>query len=315
MQTPEPRQSTHLNPASQWRLALGRRVGAAYGQNPKVAAVIVGGSTCRGHADRYSDIEIGVFWHEPPTEEDRRAAAEAGVADAGIGGEVHRLYPYEPAEEVWEDALFLGRLAPDQPGTGVLVEIPHYTVEFIERVLDDVLVRHDTSDLKQNLLAVLAPSIPVHGEALIEAWRSRAAVYPRELALAVVKRHAQIEFLWTTEKFLERGNNLLLVYDVLLGISKQLYHVPLALNRIYFSGYKWIDLQISGMKVAPPDFSRRLQQVFSSEPRAATQEIAALVEETYTLIEQEMPEVDIARLRHYFRYKRQLWDEAPTGEP
>src|SRR5438045_7782227 len=122
---------SRMNAASQWRLALARHVGGAYAANPKVAAVIVGGSTCRGHADRYSDIEVGVFWHEAPTEEDRRTAAEAAVVAAGLGGEVHYLYPYDPAEEVWEDTLFLGRLAPDRPGTGVLVEVPHYTVEFM----------------------------------------------------------------------------------------------------------------------------------------------------------------------------------------
>jgi hypothetical protein len=313
--TPEPPGDERMNAASKWRLPLAQKVAAAYAANPKVAAAIVGGSTCRGHADRYSDIEVGVFWHEPPTDDDRRAAAEAAVAAASLGGEVHYLYPYDPAEEVWEDTLFLGRLAPDLPGTGVLVEIPHYTVEFMERVLDDVLVRHDPSNLKQNLLAVLAPAIPVHGEALIEAWRSRTAVYPRELALAVVRKYAQIEFLWTTEKFLERGNNLMLVYDVLVGISKQLIHVLFALNRTYYSGFKWIDLQISSMKIIPPDFIKRLQAVFASEPLAGAEELRTLVEETYSLIEKEMPEIDVARLRWLFRYRRELWDGPPPKLP
>jgi len=56
------------NAASQWRREIGETIGAAYAGNGKVAAVILGGSTARGHADRYSDIELGVFWHTPPAD-------------------------------------------------------------------------------------------------------------------------------------------------------------------------------------------------------------------------------------------------------
>ncbi|HET9221727.1 MAG TPA: hypothetical protein VFO07_04450, partial [Roseiflexaceae bacterium] len=45
------------------------------------------------HADRDSDIELGVFWHQPPTDADRQTAANA------ISGDLVRLYPYDPAEE------------------------------------------------------------------------------------------------------------------------------------------------------------------------------------------------------------------------
>lgn len=293
---------------SRRRRALAQPVAAAYAANPKVAAVIIGGSTSRGHADRYSDIEIGVFWHEPPTEDDRRQCAEASGAD------IHRLYPYDVEHKVWEDALFVGRVAPDQPGTGVLVEIPHYTVEFMEQVLNDLLERHDASDLnKQSMLAALTSAIPLHGAALIERWRSRAADYPRGLALDMVKRHSQIEFLWRSDVYLERGNNLMLLYDSFAQTAKQLLYVLFGLNRIYYPGLKWTYLLVEQMQIAPPDFYRRMQQVFQSEPHAAVEELRALVEETYNLIEQEMPEIDVERLRRLFRYRRQAWDEPPPG--
>src|SRR5438128_720717 len=71
-----------MNDASRWRQALARQIAPAYAADPKVAAVVgdgrlpVGGSSARGHADRHSDIEIGVFWHEPPADAERRAAVE-----------------------------------------------------------------------------------------------------------------------------------------------------------------------------------------------------------------------------------------------
>ena len=301
-----PHQDDPTTHAGNWRLPLARRVAAAYSTNPHVAAAIVGGSVARGHADRFSDIEVGIFWHQPPTDAERLASAEA------TGGDVQRIYPYEPEEEVWEDNIFLGHLAPGQRSTGVLVEVVHNTIEFIERMLDDVLVHYDPSELKQNLMAAFVHAVPVHGDALIEAWRLRAVVYPRELAVAVIKRHVQIESFRTIDMLFERGNNLMLVYDTLVKVSKELLYLLLALNRIYFySSFKWIHLQIHQMQVTPPDFQRRLSHVFQSDPRAAIQDLVLLVEQTYDLIEKAMPEVDVERFRFFFRYRRQPWDQPP----
>src|SRR5262245_56324184 len=122
-----------MNEASQWRLALARQLAPLYAANPHVAAVLVGGSTARGHADRFSDIELGIFWHEPPTDEER------GVVIEQAKGDLDRLYPYDPAEEVWADDFKMGRAAPDQPGSGILVEAVHYTTDFMARTLDQLL--------------------------------------------------------------------------------------------------------------------------------------------------------------------------------
>jgi hypothetical protein len=298
-----------MNAASAWRLALARRVTSPYVENPKLAAMIVGGSVSRGHADRFSDLEIGGFWHEPPTDEERLAAAT--VAATSTGGEVQRIYPYDPAEEVWEEGIFLGRAGPDRPSTGLLVEIPHYTVGFMERTLIDVLDSYNTSDAKQSILSVLLSAIPVHGEELIRVWRARAAEYPRGLALAMVAKHAQIDHFWRTEMFPERGNNLLL-YDAYVHVARKLLYILLALNRIYYSGFKWLDLQINRMQIVPDDFSSRLNRVFQAETQVASAQLAQLVEETYTLIEQHMSEVDVEWLRQVFRYRREPWEGPPT---
>jgi hypothetical protein len=45
--------------------------------------VLVGGSVARGFADRYSDIEIGVFWDTLPSIEERAAARERAGGVAG----------------------------------------------------------------------------------------------------------------------------------------------------------------------------------------------------------------------------------------
>jgi hypothetical protein len=63
----------------------------------------------RGHADRYSDIEIGVFWHQPPSDEARAAV----IAPAGV--DLIRLDPDDAQEEVGSDDVTFGRAVADQP--------------------------------------------------------------------------------------------------------------------------------------------------------------------------------------------------------
>ncbi|MFN2484970.1 MAG: hypothetical protein ABR509_08630 [Candidatus Limnocylindria bacterium] len=189
-----------------WRLALARRIAEAYARHPSVAAAIVGGSTSRGWADRWSDIEI--------------------------------------------------------------------------------------------------------------AWCARIAPYPRPLAVAVIRQEAPIEFLWRSDVFLERGTNLLLLYDLLVGIPRRLYATVFALNRVYHRGLKWVHRMTAELRVAPREFNERVQAVSAADPRLAARDLAALVEETYDLIQENAPEVDVDELRRWFRYRRQPWDHEPdAGRP
>lgn len=61
-----------LNEASRWRLAIARKVAPLIAANPRVRAVMLAGSTSRGCADSYSDIEIGVFWELDPYDEEKQ---------------------------------------------------------------------------------------------------------------------------------------------------------------------------------------------------------------------------------------------------
>ena len=69
-------------------LKLAGTIARIYADNPKVRAVIAGGSVSRGYADKYSDVEIGVFWDSQPSDKERKDAA------LRIGGEVWKFDPY-----------------------------------------------------------------------------------------------------------------------------------------------------------------------------------------------------------------------------
>jgi hypothetical protein len=294
-----------MNAASRWRASLVQPLADIYAANSNVAAVLLGGSTARGHADRYSDIELGVFWRHAPAEAEREALA--GV----VPGDLLRLYPYDEHEEVWSDDFTLGRAHACRPQSGVLLEVSHYTVDYLERTLDAVLLRHDPAAQKQNLLAAIAGGAALHGGELLEGWKARAAVYPRELAAAVVRRYGQIDHFWRYEMWLARGENLMMLYGSFAQVEQQLLHVLLGLNRRYYGGFKWLDLLVEQLPVKPPDLLRRLRLVFRAAPAEGAAVLAALVGDTYALVEREMPEIDVDRLRVIFRYRRPAWDEAP----
>jgi len=61
-----------MNEASVWRRALARKIALPYAANPKVSAAAVVGSAAQGNADRFSDIDLAIFWAEPPTDKERR---------------------------------------------------------------------------------------------------------------------------------------------------------------------------------------------------------------------------------------------------
>jgi hypothetical protein len=286
-------------------MQLAQQVGAAYASNPKVAAVMAGGSTARGYADRFSDIELGVFWTSPPEPSDRAKVVEA------LGADLVYLYPYNAREEVWADDFMLGRAASNQPKSGVLIEGINHTVEYMDRVLEDVLLNHQPDELKQNLIAGVLQGVPLAGERQLNNWKERGAHYPPELATVIISQKGQIDHYWRWSMWLERGQNLLMLHQQLSNVQQRLLHVLLALNHEYYFGFKWLDVVLAKLKVAPEAFPSRFKGLYNFGPQNAAEELAHLVEETYDLVEQHAPDVDVKWLRSVFRWQRPIWEEPP----
>lgn len=56
---------------SLWRYALAQQIAAYARANPNVAAVLVEGSVAKDDADRFSDLDLAVFWTRPPSARER----------------------------------------------------------------------------------------------------------------------------------------------------------------------------------------------------------------------------------------------------
>lgn len=126
---------------------LASTISKVYKQNPKVEAVLLGGSVSRNWNDKYSDIELFVFWKEGPTEEDRKVSINS------VNGKIIDFHPYE--EEEWSETYV---------ANGVKFEISNFLTSTIQNIINDVIVGFDTDLDKQCLISTVCHGITLYGE-------------------------------------------------------------------------------------------------------------------------------------------------------
>ena len=285
-----------MNDASRWRFELGRRLGMAYAANPKARVVMVAGSTGRGTADRYSDLEIDVYWSAPPTDAERRAAVEAA------GGALLELWPYE--EDEWAEEISFGGF---HAGTST------FLVETMERYLREVVDDFSTRPNPQMRLASALQAQTLVGEDLVARWRAKAAAYPAGLAHAMLRENLVFDGFGYAEEMLAARDDRLLLYDIFCRVERQALGALLGLNRLYLPnpGFKGLDELIGQMAVAPPDLAARLKGAFHLPPVEGVRHLHALIDEIFALVETHAPEFDTGPYREKVRRRRGVWDQPP----
>lgn len=279
-----------MRPSNESRRAVAARYAAAYAAAPDVTAVILGGSTGRGHADRWSDVELGVFWAAPPTEEQRRA----GAADAHEA----RFCDFDTETRAWYDDLWHGAPA----GRGLLIEAVHTTVADAHAVLDKLQGDPDPETL--TFAAALAYGEVLAGDA--DALRERVAVYPEAVRANVIRRLGQIDHFWRWRMYVDRQDSHGLRVHF-AEVVTHLTHVLCALNGRWWPGAKWPQWTLGSLERAPAEVAVRMAAVDVMPADEAAAELTGLVRETYDLVEQHLPQVDVARLREIFAFVRSAW--------
>lgn len=285
-----------MNEASQWRFALAQQIGKSYAVNPKTQVVMVAGSTGRGTADRYSDLEIDVYYSAPPTDEERRASVERS------GGTLLELYDYE--EDEWAEEISIG---------GFHIGTSTFLVETMERYLREILEEYRTDPLAQMRLYSLLHAQTLLGEDLVAQWRTRASAYPPSLVYASLHENLLFDGFGYAEEMLAARDDLLLLYDNFCRVERQILSSLLGLNRIYLPnpGFKSMDEIIAEMSIVPTSLSARLKQAFHLPPVEAVHHLHTLIEEILVLVEINMPEFDTAPYREKIRQRRGVWERAP----
>jgi hypothetical protein len=149
-----------MNEGNVGLLALAHQLAPYYCTNPKVAAMAVERSVACGYADRFSDLDLVVFWSQPPTEKEGREIVKRA------GGRHLQLVPSKGDDTCWSDTYEV---------SGVIIDTLHTTVEATERLLADVLERHKPSLTKQQHIAALLSALPLANPAVLSHWQERHA--------------------------------------------------------------------------------------------------------------------------------------------
>jgi hypothetical protein len=283
-----------------WRLELARRIAMPYAREPNARAVMIAGSVGRRTDDRWSDVEIDVYYERPPTEDERRAAALAS------GGKVVGLYE---DEHEWEEQLSFG---------GFHAHTSTFLVSTLERCISDVVAESSTDAFAQSRLFSLLHAVPVKGASDAEAWRARAGRYPDGLRHAMLAEYLRFDrFRYMGHMLAERGD-VLLLQDVLVEVGARLVAALLGLNRIYLPTpayamcrVKGADEMIGLMAIKPLELSARLRSAFRGDPVEGVAVLEALVDETFALVDTHAPGFDTAPYRSRPEEERVAWDDPP----
>lgn len=277
-----------MNDESQWRLEKGKQVAALYAMNPKLVALVVAGSVGRDWADEWSDIELDLFWNEPPTDDDRKSVIEA------LNGQIEYYFPLEGFE--WADAYFVD---------GLKVEVSSFLATTLDEFIHAVLDEYDTDVDKQLRFAALQNSIPLYGTEQIEKWRAQLAQYPDELARRIIKDN--IEFGgWNGVEMLFARGDILLAYDLLVKTQKQVLAVLLALNHTYMAHPrgKWLAQVADAMQYKPARLAERMTFALREGSVAGAREMHGVIEETFALVEKQFPDMDLTEAKRDARFRR-----------
>lgn len=290
-----------MNEASEYLLALARRIAASYTTHPKARAAMVTGSVAEDQSDFYSDIDMTMYYDELPSEEELLAAREKN------GGSERKWTIGDRDEGGFAEAYHVQNIE---------VQIGHTTIEAWERQMAVILEQHEIDTPLHKAISGTLICIPLYGDKLIEKWKARAADYPPALAEAMVTHHLQFfpiwgyfdalstrdAMLWRTQIFLEAAQNIL---GILAGLNKQ-----------YYTTFQFKRMQqfIDKLKIAPPQLDARIESLFTNEVETASKELEQLVKETADLVDLHMPEVDTSAATKRIGWQHQPWEPVSNAD-
>ena len=284
-----------MESASAYLVTLGRRVAAAYRIHTDLAAILVTGSAAEGVSDPYSDLDLIVYHDALPT--DARLQSVHGAIGAM---NVRPLGP--PSAEERGEAYVVD---------GVECQVGHVTVARWERDMAGVQGGQEIASPLQKAISGLLVGIPLHGEARIAQWRSRAADYPEALARAMVEHYRRFFPLWYIGEYIAPRDARLWTQQVLVESAFNILGVLAGLKRRYYTPFQFKRMRafIATLAIAPDDLASRLESLLAADQGTAIAALEAVVGETVALVRREIPAVDTASAAPRLGQRHQPWHE------
>jgi hypothetical protein len=284
--------------ASRYLTALAKQLAAGYVAQTNPRAILLTGSAAEGVSDYFSDLDLIVYYEKLPSPDQLAAARMAVQATdfSGLSGD---------EKESFIEGYVL---------QGVECQVAHLTVAEWERDMRSVLEACEPATHVEKAISGLLAGVALHGGDLIEQWQAQAAAYPEGLAHATVEHHLRFFPLWLSPEWWQERDATIFYHQMLVETSLNLLAALAGLNHVYFSSFQFKRLhRFAGtLRLAPERLAERLDNLFALDRIEAGLALERLVEETFTLVEVHMPEVDTAAARRHLGVRQRPWN-ATTG--
>ncbi|MFE1245439.1 DUF4037 domain-containing protein [Fictibacillus sp. NPDC058756] len=254
------------------------KMASIYQKNPKIEAVLLAGSVSRGWEDKYSDIELNIFWSEPPTDEDRMHPIQA------ISGSVIDFHAFE--EEEWAESY----LTPEN----VKLEISSFLTSTAETLINDVVNEFDMDYGKQCMVSSIYYGQSLYGDQVINKLKNKVQIYPDELAEKMIEENLALWYRWNNRKALLYRKDWLMLYDLLGSVQKKLMGVLFGLNKLYIHhpSFKWMHKYSEIFNIKPENMDERFSAIFIGDVHNSVQELELLIHEVFLLVEKHNPHLE-----------------------
>jgi hypothetical protein len=258
---------------------LASDIAKIYARNPKVEGVLLGGSVSRNWYDKYSDIEIFVFWKESPTDEDRLTPIKK------FKGDIIDFHPYE--DEEWSETYIT---------EGVKLEISNFLTDTINKVINDVILSFDTDLDKQCIVATVHYGVSLSGDLFITTLKEKVNNYPNELSIAMIKENIHLGNRWNNREALLNRKDWLMLYKVMVAVQTNVMGMLFGLNRLYVHhpAFKWQKQTLESMVITPENIVNRLDSIFLDNPSISIRELEVIIQDVYELIQREHPQINLS---------------------
>ena len=289
-----------MNQASQYLFALAKRNIKTYIANPEAKAAMVTGSTAKGQADFYSDVEMFIYYDELPSIDKLRSARQQNRGSEPI------LTFDDRSDGHFGEFYFVD---------GVEFQIGNVTIAFWKQQMATVLQELDVTSPLQKALAGMLDCIPLYGEKLIQEWKRQIADYPDGLAQAMVEKYLDFFPIWALQERLVTRDSTIFQHQIRLELGQNLLGVLAGLNRLYYSTFQFKRMRqfIEKINIAPENLYMRLESLYHQEPLSAASQLKELVAETVELVELYMPAIDTSKVRRSLDRQQHIWKPVSEG--
>lgn len=254
---------------------LAKRSATIYIEDPKVDAVLLGGSVARGLHDEFSDIELFIFWKEAPADKDRKEPI------ARLAGKLLDFHPYE--DEEWAETYTV---------ENIKLEISSFLSSTVQQYIADVTLKFDTDLDKQVLLATMQDGVPLEGIKPILELKQQIEQYPKGLAEAMIQENKELGSRWQNRDALVARRDWLMLYQTFVAVEIKLMGILFALNGeyVHHPAFKWQNHALGKMSILPENSAERFASVLLGDPQESVKVLEEMVNEVFQLAQSNYPD-------------------------